>query len=170
MGIGTTSNAGMQAQQQNTAAYMVNLDGVEAVQGGGDFTPLPDDKYYVEIVKADPAVSAKGNAMIKLEMEVRQDANYDNRKVWDIVTVVPTSKFSMGRLRAFLEATGTGIPKGAFDIRKIAPKLIGTYIGIQTKNKEEEYNGETKTRTRVVAYFPFDDGTGTAATGNSEEL
>jgi hypothetical protein len=166
MGIGNINNAGMKAQQANDSAYMVNLDGVEAVQGG-DFTPLPDDKYYVEITKAEPAVSQKGNAMIKLEMEVRYDANYANRKVWDIITVVQTSKFSMGKLRAFLEATGTGIPRGAFDIRKVAASLVGVTVGIQTKNKEEEYNGETKTRTRVIAYFPYDDGTGA---GNSEEL
>jgi hypothetical protein len=89
---------------------------------GGDFSPLPTDRYDVEVEKADLFIADSGNACIKTQFVVLSD-KFKNRKLWTNFTLIPSS---MGFVFALLESNESALlDQDGVENEAIAEALVG---------------------------------------------
>jgi hypothetical protein len=122
-------------------------------KNNGEFLPIEEGVYEVIIKEAEVTKSKSGNDMIKITLVIRDDVKqpFAKRKLWDYLVDTDKAKFKFNVL-----AKALNIPDGAkiSTIAEFAKGILYASVRIEIKHEEEEYNGETKTRERIVKYLP----------------
>lgn len=131
----------------------MNMDGVEAQQGGG---PLPDGDYIVRIDKAvEIAGRTNGTPGIECTMVVLV-GDHKDRLVWDTMWI--TTK-ALGMVRHRLESAGVPIPHGEFVLE--AQQLVGRRVQVTVRTeKYEAKDGSQKDRNVVKGWKPAPGSSG----------
>jgi hypothetical protein len=89
---------------------------------GTDFQPLPEDRYNLEVDKAEYKQSAKGTWYLDVAFIV-MDGPYAKRKVWNIYSL--TDK-AISFLTRFLKAAGNPVlEQNGVDGHTIAASMVG---------------------------------------------
>lgn len=109
------------------------------------FDPLPEGDYDFEVVTAENKTSAAGNKYWKIEAKVL-GGEFNNRKVWDNLTLTTTSQ---GALNFFFAKMGVlGLPRSYFNSNPTDEQVTNALIGrrFKAKVKQELYQGDTKNK------------------------
>ena len=99
-----------------------------------DFAPLPVGEYAVKIIESGEKLSAGGNEMIALTLEV-QDKAHVGRKIWDHIV---NNEYANKKIGQILESCGVKTDEKMAISAKLFHGKIGTVVV-----KHEEYNGKT---------------------------
>jgi hypothetical protein len=116
-----------------------------------EFTPIAEGDYEAIISEAKIGKSQSGNDMITITLTIRDDVNqqFAKRKIWDYLVYTEKAKFKLQQVAKALKIPdGTNIET----IQDFAKAILYSSIRIAIKNREEEYNGQKKTRDYVAAY------------------
>lgn len=136
---------------------------VKGVEPGQDFdTPLPQGMYLARIDEATLGKSqSSSNERIALTLVV-VGGEYENRRIWDYVTLTDESAWKM---RQFLEAIGeVGDGKsesGTLDLDAVIGQLVRVRVRHENDRRPETLeanNGNPVVRHRVGALLPTEDG------------
>lgn len=112
---------------------------------GGDFSPLPTDRYDVEVEKADLFTADSGNLCIKTQFVVISE-KFKNRKLWTNFTLIPSS---MGFIFALLEANDCDLlDQDGVDEKAIAEVMVG----MRTNGYVEPDNFGDKPGNKISGY------------------
>lgn len=106
----------------------------------GDFTPLPNGDYTVQIIEAEMKDTSTGGEMLRLTLEVI-DGPQPGRRVWENLNVVnrnaDTEKYARRDLATIMSAIGQG-PTNDLTL------LYGRPFKVTLKtNPAREHNGKT---------------------------
>lgn len=122
---------------------------------GGEFQPIPEGTYEAIIKEVEITKSAAGNDMIKVTLVIRDDVQQQagKRKVWDYLVASEKAKWKLQQVAKALK-----IPEGTniSTIQDFARAILYASTKITIKHRQEEYNGETKTRESIALYSPSD--------------
>jgi hypothetical protein len=144
----------------------VNHNDAGIKKNKGEFEPIAEGTYEVIIKEAEVTKSKSGNDMVKVTLVIRDDVKqpHQKRKLWDYFVDTEKAKFKFNVL-----AKALNIPDGAkiSTIAEFAKGVLYSSVRIEIKHEEEEYNGETKTRERIVKYLPTEQERGTTDPFNS---
>jgi hypothetical protein len=89
---------------------------------GGDFTPLPENRYNVKVEKAEVKTASTGTTMISAEFVIT-DGDFKGRKLWNNFTLTPKAYVY---LYNFLKSAGSNmISNEDVDENKVASDMIG---------------------------------------------
>ena len=116
-----------------------------------EFTPIAEGDYEAVISEAKIEKSSNGNDMIKITLTIRDDVQqqFAKRKLWDYLVDTEKAKFKFQQVaKAIQIPDGTSINT----IQEFAKAILFSYVKINVKNREEEYNGEKKVRDYVATY------------------
>jgi len=119
------------------------LSNVDFDKAGQD-NLIPEGEYVCRIDKVEPRKGkASGEDYWNLELTVTDPADYEGRKVWDVLMLTPQSQW---KLRSVCVSAGMQVEgrAGAFD----SEELIGQEVLVQVIH--EDYQG--KIRARVKQY------------------
>ncbi len=129
------------------------------------FEPIAPGKYEAFISKAEATKSSKGNDMVKLELTIRTDVpqEYQKRKLFDNVVFTDTAMFKAQQL-----AKAVGIPNGApVDTTAEFVKWVALKpVKIQVIHREEEYQGNKRTRENIAFYDASEKAMGGSMTAD----
>lgn len=128
---------------------------------GGDFSPLPENRYNVKVEKAEVKKASTGTTMISAEFVVI-DGDFKGRKLWNNFTLTPKAYVY---LYNFLKAAGSKmISNEDVDENQVASDMVGlsasTYVETRTTTNGNPAN--------VMGKFSGMDAT--AATGADANL
>lgn len=128
---------------------------------GGDFSPLPENRYNVKVEKAEVKKASTGTTMISAEFVVI-DGDFKGRKLWNNFTLTPKAYVY---LYNFLKAAGSKmISNEDVDEDQVASDMVGlsasTYVETRTTTNGNPAN--------VMGKFSGMDAT--AATGADANL
>ncbi|TXN33924.1 DUF669 domain-containing protein [Methylobacterium sp. WL19] len=109
-------------------------------RGSGDFSPLPNGDYLVQIIEAEMKDTSTGGEMLRMTLEVL-DGPQPGRRVWENLNVVnknpDTEKYARRDLATIMAAIGQG-PTNDLTL------LCGRPFKVTLKtNPGREYNGKT---------------------------
>jgi len=80
-------------------------------RGGGDFSPLPNGDYLVQVIEAEMKDTSTGGEMLRLTLEVL-DGPRPGARVWENLNVVnknpDTEKYARRDLATIMSAIGQG--------------------------------------------------------------
>jgi hypothetical protein len=141
------------------AFLTVNHNDGSENQNKGNFPPIAEGTYEAIIKEAEVTQSRNGNDMIKVTLVIRDDVKqpHQKRKLWDYFVDTDKAKFKFNVL-----AKALNIPDGAkiSTIAEFAKAILYASVRIEIKHEEEEYDGETKIRERIVKYLPTEQERG----------
>lgn len=83
----------------------------DAGEATGNFEPLPDGDYDLQVVEAPAGTTSTGKTMFKLKAKV-VTGPYANRFIWDNITISPENKNALGIF--FSKMAALGIPREFF--------------------------------------------------------
>ena len=122
-------------------AIELNLDGVEAWEGGGG--PLvPEGMYQVRVEDAAEGESRNGHKQLELDLQIA-DGEQRGRNLKDWVVITPNT---LGRVAHLFQAAKLSWPGGTFHLEP--SDFQGRSMMIVVRH--EQYQGATK--TRIVSY------------------
>lgn len=102
----------------------------------GNFDPIPDGKYTVEVTDAEVTTSKSGQAMLKWTMRV-VGGKYDNRLVWR--NNLLETRQNLGWLKKDLKLCGIELAK-LNDLNERAAELCGLCLQITQKSTDKYSN------------------------------
>ncbi len=138
----------------NVMGTVIDWDSPEAQLKESRSFDIPDDDYAVKVIEAKlEKAKSSDNMVINLMMEIQNDPNYSNLKIWDTLTITPKA---LWRIRQFIEAVGISV-SGKSDLKDIIPQVEGLWCCVTVKAREETYQGVTKKKSRVIKYFKYGD-------------
>ena len=85
------------------------------------FDPIPEGRYIVKCVDAKLGTSQAGNSKIDITLEIQDNEDFKNRKVWHTFTLTHNAKFA---LKAFLDACDSNLANDKFDVETLLVELI----------------------------------------------
>tara|TARA_Y100000593_G_scaffold85663_1_gene163047 strand:- start:167 stop:577 length:411 start_codon:yes stop_codon:yes gene_type:complete len=89
---------------------------------GGDFTPLPENRYNVKVEKAEVKKASTGTTMISTEFVIT-DGDFKGRKLWNNFTLTPKAYVY---LYNFLKSAGSDmISNEDVDENQVAADMVG---------------------------------------------
>ena len=128
---------------------------------GGDFTPLPENRYNVKVEKAEVKTASTGTKMISAEFVVTE-GDFKGRKLWNNFTLTPKAYVY---LYNFLKSAGsTMITDENVDEVKVAAEMPGLTASAFVETRTTT-NGNP---ANVMGKFSGTDAT--AATGTNTTL
>ncbi len=128
---------------------------------GGDFSPLPENRYNVKVEKAEVKKASTGTTMISTEFVVT-DGDFKGRKLWNNFTLTPKAYVY---LYNFLKSAGSNmISNEDIDENQVASDMLGLTASAFVETKTT-INGNP---SNVMGKFSGLDAT--AATGKNAEL
>lgn len=124
----------------------INIDFTNAPS----FELIPEGKYFIEVVEAEPTKSQAGKAMMKLTLEI-SDGEYAERKLWDNMMLEGDG---LGITKRNLQILLGDVPDGQFSFD--TDDLIGAEAQVLVKHRvwEESKGGDGETRADVSRYYP----------------
>jgi hypothetical protein len=121
----------------------------------GEFTPIPEGTYEAIIKEVEVTKSSAGNDMIKMTLVIRDDVKQQagKRKIWDYLVSSEKAKWKFQQVAKALK-----IPEGTniATLQDFAKAVLYSSVKITIKHRQEEYNGETKTRESIAVYESTD--------------
>lgn len=131
--------------------------------GGGEFNPLPEDKYVVRISDASIFETAsgpnKGAQNMKVEATV-MEGEWKNRKLWRNFSFLPQSR---GFLKDFMQViTGETLSgDGEFELWEIIGKTAMVYVTIVGQKDKQgnavlDAEGNPKLTNEIQTWLPYD--------------
>jgi hypothetical protein len=112
------------------------------------YVPITPGQYEAVIEKAEATESKSGNAMIKLQVVLRDDVDqeFKNRKLWDYVTDTPNSKWRFDQI-----AKAIAIPNGIVieTLQDFADIIQGQPVNVTIKQAPGPYG---KAVDRITYY------------------
>ena len=128
---------------------------------GGDFTPLPENRYNVKVEKAEVKTASTGTKMISAEFVVTE-GEFKGRKLWNNFTLTPKAYVY---LYNFLKSAGSAmISNEDIDENKVAADMPGLTASAFVETRTTT-NGNP---ANVMGKFSGTDAT--AATGTNTTL
>ena len=128
---------------------------------GGDFTPLPENRYNVKVEKAEVKTASTGNKMIATEFVVTE-GEFKGRKLWNNFTLTPKAYVY---LYNFLKSAGSKmISNEDVDENQVAADMPGLTASAFVETRTTT-NGNP---ANVMGKFSGTDAT--AATGTNTTL
>jgi len=95
------------------------------VKTKGEFEPIPEGRYDLNVEKAELGQAETGNPMIKVTYKIT-DGTYKGRLVWDNFVLIPNSYW---KLKTFLEASGSALADSEnVTEQKIADAMVGMKV------------------------------------------
>ena len=89
---------------------------------GGDFKPLPENRYNVKVDKAEVKTASTGTTMIATEFVIT-DGDFKGRKLWNNFTLTPKAYVY---LYSFLKSAGSNmISNEDVDENRVASDMVG---------------------------------------------
>lgn len=118
-----------------------------------EFEPIAEGTYEAIITEAKIDKSSAGNDMIKVTLTIRDDVQqqFAKRKLWDYLVYSDKAKWKLQQVAKALK-----IPEGTSinTIQDFAKAVLYSAVKVTIKHRQEEYNGETKTREQISLYSP----------------
>ena len=102
----------------------------------GNFDPVPDGKYVVEVDRAEVTTSKSGAPMLKWTLRILQGP-HDNRMLWR--NNMLSSKANLGWLKTDLGKCGIVLVK-VNDINERASELVGLVLHVTQKTSGQYSN------------------------------
>ncbi len=124
----------------NVMALKRRLDFTNVTDG---FELIPKGIYNVYVFEMKEGTSGAGNDTMKLILKVA-DGEYKGRQIWTNLTFVESAMF---KIREFLQACGSTVPKKALDIdftKCIGKKLKVEVVHRTSKEKPDEPFADVK--------------------------
>ena len=132
-----------------------------ASTGEGQYKPLPDGSYDIQITNAEQTTSKKGNDQLKVSAVV-SGGSYDGKKVTLFYSMLPQSGFKLEKL---LDAAGVDYEVFDIDTTDGAPgkgfrldtdNLIGTYVRFNDVT-QSTWEGKVNNRWDGEAISPLSE-------------
>jgi len=128
---------------------------------GGDFSPLPENRYNVKVEKAEVKTASTGTKMISAEFVVTE-GDFKGRKLWNNFTLTPKAYVY---LYNFLKSAGSNmINNEDIDENQVASDMVGLSASAFVETRTTT-NGNP---ANVMGKFSGIDAT--SATGANENL
>jgi hypothetical protein len=125
-----------------------NGKGKDDSKAKAKYVPITPGQYEAVIEKAEATESKSGNAMIKLQITLRDDVDqeFKNRKLWEYVTDTPNSKWRFDQI-----AKAIAIPNGIVieTLQDFADIIQGQPINVTIKQAPGPYG---KNIDRIAYY------------------
>jgi hypothetical protein len=98
----------------------VNFDNVE----NNEFSPIPEDRYNFECIKAELKESKAGNPKITAQFRII-DGKYENRRIFNDFSLMSNALFN---LKTYFEKAGVEIPSGEINHEELVDLLEDTQV------------------------------------------
>jgi hypothetical protein len=92
---------------------------------------MPDDTYEFEIIGLENKPSSAGNPMISLTLSVVNHPDYNGRKIYDNITLLPQTAFRIHNLCKALDVNAQNIPDSLDEARQLG--WLDTTVFAKTK-------------------------------------
>jgi hypothetical protein len=92
---------------------------------------MPDDTYEFEITNLEQKPSSAGNPMITLTLTVVNHPDYNGRKVYDNITLLPQTAFRIHNLCRALDVNAQTMPDSLDEARQLG--WLDTTVFAKTK-------------------------------------
>jgi hypothetical protein len=132
--------------------------------GGGDFEPLPNGDYDVEVEKATPTTASTGKKMFKITFRVT-DGPYAGKRAFDNLVLVTDNA---NALSWFFQKMGTmGLDQAYFAGNPTDDLIASALVGRKLRVKLSQRTWQGKVSNEVKQYMPASGGpqVATAAAG-----
>lgn len=120
-----------------------------------DFSLIPEGKYYVEVVEADVTTSQNGDPMMKVQLEITEEGEFQGRKLFDNMMLVGNG---LGITKRNLGILLGDVPDGEFSFD--TDDLLGQEAQVLVKHRvwEEANGGDGEARADVSKYYAIKGG------------
>jgi hypothetical protein len=131
--------------------------------GGGSYEPIPDGDYDLKVVEATAVTTSTGKASFKLKSQVQTPGPYQNRLIWDQLTISPENKNALNIF--FAEMSALGVPKEFFtNNNPTNAQIESTLINRQYRAKIHTETYQGKQSNKIKQYYVTQAAATAAAT------
>jgi hypothetical protein len=117
-----------------------------------EYDALPAGEYPVTVLEATHQISANGNKMLVLMVEV-SEGEFERRRLWERIAYVPTMQWKLKEAVEALMGTQTGTL--TFNLQDLENLTCNVMV------EESEYNG--KATNKITGWLPAAPDAGNAA-------
>lgn len=139
----------------------LNLKSIKENSGDGEYSPISEGRYDLEIESGQEKTARSGNQMLEFTLKVI-GPDFANRKVWANISLLESAQIYLIRL---LEAAGKEeVIQEDVSSEDVIKALVGQKVSGYIKQRTNPNSGKT---TNSVENFAEPMGVGSSATDNS---
>ncbi len=139
----------------------LNLKNIQQNSGDGEYTPIAEGRYDLEIESGQEKTARSGNQMLEFTLKVI-GPDFANRKVWANISLLESAQIYLIRL---LEAAGKEeIIENDVSTEDIIKALVGQKVSGYIKQRTNPNSGKT---TNSVENFAAPMGVGPSSGDSS---
>lgn len=123
------------------------------------FDPIPDGVYKVKVDSVNAKMSKNGNPYLEFVYVISEEGDYNGRKVWDNLTIIPTTAWKQ---QIVLE-TLTRQPWRENEMKLNPKDLVG--LECRAVIYQNEYEGKVRNKVEKILPVLSDEAAGSSGGG-----